>query len=80
MKPNEASIPEDGAEVELGLDKNFGFLKNFFSKYEMGEEVGRGHFGYTCVAKVKKGDAKGEETAVKVIPKAKVNSNWYPVI
>jgi kinase len=71
VKPNETSIPEDGVE-ELGLDKNFGFLRNFLSKYEMGEEVGRGHFGYTCVAKAKKGDVKGEEAAVKVIPKAKV--------
>ena len=72
MKPNEASIPE-GSEVELGLDKSFGFLKQFFSKYELGEEVGRGHFGYTCSAKVKKGELKGEEVAVKVIPKAKVS-------
>lgn len=71
VKPNGSSIPEEGVE-EFGLDKNFGFLKNFFSKYEFGEEVGRGHFGYTCVAKAKKGDLKGEEAAVKVIPKTKV--------
>lgn len=71
MKPNEASIPE-GSEVELGLDKNFGFSKHFFSKYDLGEEVGRGHFGYTCSARAKKGELKGEEVAVKVIPKAKV--------
>ncbi|RWW78636.1 hypothetical protein BHE74_00013135 [Ensete ventricosum] len=70
VKPNEASIPE-GSEVELGLDKNFGFSKQIFSKFELGEEVGRGHFGYTCTAKAKKGDMKGEEVAVKVIPKAK---------
>nr|XP_010909915.1 CDPK-related kinase 7 isoform X2 [Elaeis guineensis] len=73
VKPNEASIPE-GSEVELGLDKSFGFLKQFFSKYELGEEVGRGHFGYTCSAKVKKGELKGEEVAVKVIPKAKMTT------
>ncbi|CAL9173683.1 unnamed protein product [Musa hybrid cultivar] len=73
VKPNEASIPE-GSEVELGLDKNFGFLKQIFSKFELGEEVGRGHFGYTCTAKAKKGDMKGEEVAVKVIPKAKMTT------
>ncbi|KAJ8478738.1 hypothetical protein OPV22_022465 [Ensete ventricosum] len=73
VKPNEASIPE-GSEVEVGLDKNFGFSKQFFSKFELGEEVGRGHFGYTCTAKVKKGDMKGQEVAVKVIPKAKMTT------
>ncbi|CAD5185195.1 unnamed protein product [Musa acuminata subsp. malaccensis] len=73
VKPNEASIPE-GSEVEVGLDKNFGFSKQLFSKFELGEEVGRGHFGYTCTAKVKKGDMKGQEVAVKVIPKAKMTT------
>jgi hypothetical protein len=38
----------------------------------MRDEVGRGHFGYTCAAKVNKGSRKGESVAVKVIPKAKV--------
>ncbi|KAL1558914.1 CDPK-related protein kinase-like [Salvia divinorum] len=74
VKPNEASIPE-GKEVEgAGLDKSFGFSKNFYSKYEVGEEVGRGHFGYTCKAKFKKGELKGQEVAVKVIPKAKMTT------
>ncbi|XP_073104598.1 calcium/calmodulin-dependent serine/threonine-protein kinase 1 isoform X2 [Elaeis guineensis] len=73
VKPNEASIPE-GSEVELGLDKSFGFSKQFFAKYELGEEVGRGHFGYTCSGKAKKGELKGEEVAVKVIPKAKMTT------
>lgn len=73
VKPNEAAIPEDGeVVVGTGLDKNFGFFKGFESKYEVGEEVGRGHFGYTCSAKFKKGDRKGQRVAVKVIPKAKV--------
>lgn len=76
VKPNEASIPE-GSVVELGLDKNFGFSKQFFTKFELGEEIGRGHFGYTCSAKAKKGDMKGEEVAVKVIPKAKVGVLCY---
>ncbi|KAL1824326.1 hypothetical protein DCAR_0312386 [Daucus carota subsp. sativus] len=74
VKPNEAAIPE-GEEVEGGgLDKSFGFSKNFASKYEVGEEVGRGHFGYTCKAKFKKGDSKGKDVAVKVIPKAKMTT------
>ena len=73
VKPNEAAIPE-GNEPEgvSGLDKSFGFSKHFGSKYELGEEVGRGHFGYTCKAKFKKGELKGQEVAVKVIPKSKV--------
>ncbi|KAH0942490.1 hypothetical protein HID58_002127 [Brassica napus] len=67
------AIPE-GGESEVGLDKSFGFSKGFSSKYEVGEEVGRGHFGYTCAAKFKKGDSKGLQVAVKVIPKAKMTT------
>ncbi|XP_051117194.1 CDPK-related kinase 5-like isoform X2 [Andrographis paniculata] len=74
VKPNEAAIPEGKEVVETGLDKSFGFSKNFYSKYEMGEEVGRGHFGYTCKAKFKKGELKGQDLAVKVIPKAKMTT------
>ncbi|XAR57816.1 Non-specific serine/threonine protein kinase [Bertholletia excelsa] len=76
VKPNEAAIPE-GREAEgpvSGLDKSFGFSKHFGTKYELGEEVGRGHFGYTCKAKFKKGELKGQEVAVKVIPKAKMTT------
>ncbi|XP_062102077.1 CDPK-related kinase 5 [Humulus lupulus] len=75
VKPNEAAIPE-GSEAEgiTGLDKSFGFSKHFGSKYEMGEEVGRGHFGYTCAAKFKKGELKGQQVAVKVIPKSKMTT------
>ncbi|KAE9614321.1 putative non-specific serine/threonine protein kinase [Lupinus albus] len=73
VKPNEAPIPEGNEDREVvALDKNFGFLKHFGNKYEVGDEVGRGHFGYTCVAKYKKGELKGEKVAVKVISKAKV--------
>ncbi|KAF8410016.1 hypothetical protein HHK36_002536 [Tetracentron sinense] len=73
LKPNEAAIPE-GHETEAisGLDKRFGFSKHFGNKYELGDEVGRGHFGYTCAAKFKKGELKGQQVAVKVIPKSKV--------
>ncbi|KAF8395726.1 hypothetical protein HHK36_019676 [Tetracentron sinense] len=71
VKPNGASIPEEN-EGEVGLDKSFGFSKQFLANYELGEEVGRGHFGYTCSAKAKKGELKGKDVAVKVIPKSKV--------
>ncbi|KAL2895838.1 CDPK-related kinase 7 [Bienertia sinuspersici] len=73
VKPNEASIPE-GSESGIGLDKNFGFSKQFANHYELGEEVGRGHFGYTCYGKGKKGSLKGLDVAVKVIPKAKMTT------
>ncbi|KAJ6380822.1 hypothetical protein OIU77_029672 [Salix suchowensis] len=73
VKPNEASIPE-GNEIDIGLDKNFGFSKQFASHYELGEEVGRGHFGYTCSAKAKKGSLKGQNVAVKVIPKSQMTT------
>lgn len=74
VKRDEAAIPEggEGEGPTRGLDKSFGFSKNFGSKYELGEEVGRGHFGYTCIAKPKKGELKGQRLAVKVIPKQKV--------
>ncbi|OVA01771.1 Protein kinase domain [Macleaya cordata] len=62
LKPNEASIPVDGA----GLDKSFGFSKHFANKYELGDGIGRGHFGYTCAAKCKKGELKGQQVAVKM--------------
>ncbi|KAM0006213.1 putative protein kinase CAMK-CDPK family [Helianthus debilis subsp. tardiflorus] len=73
VKPNEASIPE-GNEFVVGLDKNFGYSKQLLSYYDLGEEVGRGHFGYTCVAKGKKGSMKGQDVAVKVIPKSKMTT------
>uniref|UniRef100_A0A7C9AWQ9 non-specific serine/threonine protein kinase n=1 Tax=Opuntia streptacantha TaxID=393608 RepID=A0A7C9AWQ9_OPUST len=67
---------EEGAEREdgVGLDKRFGFSKEFRNRYEVGEEVGRGHFGYTCLATPKKGELKGQQVAVKVIPKAKMTT------
>ena len=76
VKPNEASIPE-GSECDIGLDKNFGFSKQFENHYVLGEEVGRGHFGFTCSAKGKKGGLKGLDVAVKVIPKAKVRLTFH---
>ncbi|KAG4927772.1 hypothetical protein JHK85_054258 [Glycine max] len=73
VKPNEASIPE-GSECEVGLDKSFGFSSHFQAHFELGPEVGRGHFGYTCSAKGRKGTFKGHDVAVKVIPKSKMTT------
>jgi hypothetical protein len=77
QQPREGTIPEDGAaaveqEVQL-LDKNFGYNKNFGAKYELGKEIGRGHFGHTCHARGKKGDLKDLALAVKIISKVKVS-------
>lgn len=74
-----SSIPEGGEEEEAAaagveLDKSFGYLKNFDHKYELGEVVGRGHFGYTCTATARKGDLKGQEVAVKIISKAQMTT------
>lgn len=71
--PREGPIPEDGAaEPDQSLDKNFGYNRNFGAKYELGKEVGRGHFGHTCYARGKKGELKDLPLAVKIISKAKV--------
>lgn len=72
-KPREGPIPE-GQELEKPLDKSFGYAKNFNLKYELGQEVGRGHFGHTCLAKIKKGEFKGQSVAVKIIAKAKMTT------
>ncbi|BAT74989.1 CDPK-related kinase [Vigna angularis] len=65
---------EDGGGAAADLDKRFGFSKEFTSRLEVGEEVGRGHFGYTCSARFKKGELKGQQVAVKVIPKSKMTT------
>ncbi|KAE8735943.1 CDPK-related protein kinase [Hibiscus syriacus] len=65
------STAEAGEEEGVELDKRFGFSKELRSRLEVGEEVGRGHFGYTCSAKFKKGEFKGQHVAVKDIPKSK---------
>lgn len=76
---NEGKIVEGEEEEEEGveLDKRFGFSKELKSKLEVKEEVGRGHFGYTCSAKFKKGEFKDQQVAVKVIPKSKVWSSVF---
>lgn len=74
--PAEAPIPEHvgaGGAAERELDKSFGYDRSFAAKYELGKEVGRGHFGHTCLARARKGDMRGQVLAVKVISKAKVS-------
>ncbi|KAI4363697.1 hypothetical protein MLD38_019884 [Melastoma candidum] len=66
-----AEAEEDG---EPQLDKNFGYGKNIGAKFELGKEIGRGHFGHTCWAKGKKGELKGQTVAVKVISKVKMTT------
>ncbi|WZZ81148.1 hypothetical protein YC2023_101720 [Brassica napus] len=82
-QPRDGPIPEESEEVDdqgragetaERLDNNFGFSKHFEGKYELGKEVGRGHFGNTCWAKAKKGKIKGQTVAVKIIAKAKMTS------
>lgn len=69
-------IPEEEGEGdrERGLDKSFGYGKNFGARFELGKEVGRGHFGHTCWAKGKKGELKGQAVAVKIVCKAKMTT------
>ncbi|XP_074304541.1 CDPK-related kinase 5-like isoform X2 [Silene latifolia] len=67
-------VPDGEQQSGSGLDKRFGFSKNFGDKYEVGEEVGRGHFGYTRIATAKKGELKGQQVAVKIIPKSKMTT------
>lgn len=71
-RSKEGTINEDEGEGGAPLDKTFGYPKNFRAKYELGKEVGRGHFGHTCWAKGKKGQLKNQTVAVKIISKAKV--------
>lgn len=68
-KPSSNGVIQEGVE----LDKSFGLSKKFASTFEIGEEVGRGHFGYTCSAIGKKGELKAQKVAVKIIPKSKVH-------
>lgn len=74
VKSTETPIPEEDGEGERQLDKSFGYAKNLSAKYELGKEVGRGHFGHTCWAKGRKGHLKGQPVAVKIISKAKLTT------
>lgn len=67
-----AAEGDGSGDRQRQLDKTFGYPKNFGAKYELGKEVGRGHFGHTCFAKGKKGQMKNMPVAVKIISKSKV--------
>jgi hypothetical protein len=69
--PKEGGNEREGGESG-SLGKGFGFNKGFGANHDLGDEVGWGHFGYTCVTTVKKGTRNRESIAIKVIPKAKV--------
>ncbi|PWA88770.1 protein kinase-like domain-containing protein [Artemisia annua] len=73
-KRREKKSPAAKVEEVMPLDKNFGFATNFRAKYELGKEIGKGHFGHTCRAKCKKGALKNQLVAVKIIPKAKMTT------
>ncbi|XP_004144329.1 CDPK-related kinase 1 [Cucumis sativus] len=77
-KPNQVPIPENEEGEREGevvdVNREFGYSKQFVGNYEIGEEVGRGHFGFTCKAKAKKGSLKGRNVAVKIIPKSKMTT------
>lgn len=68
-----AVAAEAEAEAQQ-LDKSFGYNRNFGARYELGKEVGRGHFGHTCSARGRKGDLKDQLLAVKIISKAKMTT------
>uniref|UniRef100_A0A7N0U5Z4 non-specific serine/threonine protein kinase n=1 Tax=Kalanchoe fedtschenkoi TaxID=63787 RepID=A0A7N0U5Z4_KALFE len=79
----QGTIHEDGGEeavagggegVSTTLDKTFDYARNFGARFELGKEVGRGHFGHTCWAKGKKGELKGQTVAVKIISKDKMTT------
>lgn len=77
--PRDGPIPEDGTTAadtdhHQSLDKNFGYSKNFAAKFELGKEVGRGHFGHTCYGRGKKGELKDHPLAVKIISKSKMTT------
>lgn len=72
VKENPVADSSVEERVEPELDKTFGFSKNLCAKYELGKEVGRGHFGHTCAGKAKKGQLKNQPVAIKIISKVKV--------
>lgn len=58
-----------GGLVPCGRRTNFGYDRDFASKYTIGKLLGHGQFGYTFVATDK---AHGDRVAVKRIDKNKV--------
>ena len=70
-----SNIKDNKETVPLGKRTNFGYDRDFKSKYTLGKLLGHGQFGYTYVAIEK---ATGEKVAVKTIEKKQVsNANPY---
>ncbi|KAK1326642.1 Calcium-dependent protein kinase 28 [Acorus calamus] len=62
--------PSGGGEVvSWGKRTDFGYSKNFTSRYTMGRLIGHGHFGYTFAAT---DNSNGDRVAVKRIEKNKM--------
>ncbi|ERN11305.1 hypothetical protein AMTR_s00024p00245430 [Amborella trichopoda] len=59
-------------EVRVGRRRPNRDVQHFKTNNETGEEIGWGHFCYTCLANVKKGELKCREVAVKIVPKSKM--------
>jgi calcium-dependent protein kinase len=65
-----SNIKDNKETVPLGKRTNFGYERDFKSKYTLGKLLGHGQFGYTYVAIEK---ATGEKVAVKTIEKKQVS-------
>ncbi|XP_038976758.1 calcium-dependent protein kinase 28-like [Phoenix dactylifera] len=67
---NRPGKQQDAAgKVPYGKRTDFGYDKDFESRYAIGKFLGHGQFGYTFVATDKAG---GERVAVKRIDKSKI--------
>ncbi|CAA7391358.1 unnamed protein product [Spirodela intermedia] len=66
---DKGEVTRTNGVVSLGKRTNFGYSRDFESKYEIGKLLGHGHFGYTFVATDK---ANGDQVAVKRINKNKM--------
>ncbi|PWA94477.1 protein kinase superfamily protein [Artemisia annua] len=74
-KRRKGATEEVEGGMDVALDKRFGLSKRFKDRYEVGDEMGRGHFGFVVTATCKYGDHVGRKVAVKVIPKAKMTTS-----
>ncbi|XP_024396742.1 calcium-dependent protein kinase 18 [Physcomitrium patens] len=61
-----SNVKDNKGTIPLGKRTNFGYERDFKSKYTLGKLLGHGQFGYTYVALEK---ATGEKVAVKTIEK-----------
>lgn len=61
---------EKGPRITIHKKRDFGYARNFESKYSMGKLLGHGQFGYTFCATDRN---TGDRVAVKRIDKTKVS-------